>query len=49
LAGVVESILQSAGIDHAANGGTLKGDRLVEFQVRESDAQRAALLLVKLT
>ncbi len=55
LAGVVKSILESAGIDHSVKGETLSnmrgwgGPNQVEFQVREPDAQSAALLLAKLS
>jgi hypothetical protein len=48
LAGVVASILQSAAIDYSTNGGAMKGGRETEFQVRESDAENAALLLLGL-
>jgi hypothetical protein len=48
LAGIVESILKGAAIDYATSGGTMKGGRLTEFRVRQSDAKAAALLLLNL-
>lgn len=47
LAGIVASVLQGAGIDYTMKGGTMYGG-LMEFQVRDADAQHAALLLTKL-